>query len=1141
MPAPTYMAERRYSYHVAVARPPASTAYEVASPESEYEHYVRDLFLEGQQHLHHEEYALALDAFEELQLSILNTAHPEMPVDSSIFSGRFPYDAELVEILATQAGEMLRATPATEYSFPQSLIADQSMLPTRIQRELTPAAGAGLIITSFHDEALREIELGAGSATAEHWDTALRHYEAALEAVPEDDPFVRGVVLHDMAVLADKADDHDRAVALGKEGLELLERANEAEPRVRALETMVGIFARGGERDFAKQALDEADRLRAAHNLAPIVVSRAGSPVTPGASSIGGEPTKPNPRTVERPADVPTRGIDARSSGNGAAAIASPAADGAVLMAPRYLAAEDAVKTYVVQGAEDRIEIPLDDNKGTLPLLERIATTADLDLLTGFAATPAQVVAYLPHMYFFIVPMAIGDCLAGLGDLESAEQTYRDTLAYPYINQRYEAVRLWSRLADVYLAMGDQAYRAARDRVGKFDAAKKHYEALVKADGSLDTGSPLYADASFAGVKSRIEAVLAAPDPTRTKENPDLVARVLGAKLKLDQIAAGLDFFGLAPDYLAPFGWEYLQTTARYFAQSASQIEQRYILFKSTAENEELRQEQLSQQADVAAEAVVLEQRALDEANAALEVAKENLEYADEQYDQAVAAEEEFEEVGWALLWLDVLDVLAQMAGAKKKDADVYAQLLANQAERAVITYEMEEARLDREVDLASAAKDVAEEQVVQAEARVEVAAQRLAIAQLQQIQAEENRDYLDAREFSARLWFDLAAQARAIADRYLDLAIQIAVLAERAYDAETERGLKLIRYDYVDARVGDLLAADRLLADIDFFTADYVTTVKSKKLPVKKVISLADAYPTAFQRLRTHGECRFATEFAHFDREHPGLYLCKLRNVELALVGITSAATVAGSLRNVGISRFRREDGSIVSRSYPPDVMPLSQYSVRNDALLFRFSPNDLKAFELNGIDALWRLELPPGANRFDLRSLLDVQLVLYYDGYFSQTLETSVKASLPASGASARSISLAFELPDELFYLKSTGEAEIAFVDAMFPAYQRNRVRTDVVIALTGRPATIGNLTMRLSSEQHGEPLTLTTGPDGRVDDNTPEQPLRALRGEPALDRWTVRIAAEDNPQLVRNGSLDLGGLEDLQVLLEYSFDYR
>jgi hypothetical protein len=1126
--APSYMAERRYSYHIAPFNQPATAVYGIETTEQAFEQDVYDMFLAGQEHLHNEEYALALDAFEELQLLILNTVHPTMPVDPNVLSGfQVDFDIDLVDALAQQAGTMLQATAPRAYAFPPSLFAGSSLLPVGMQRKLEPATNGGLIVTSFHDDVLTELQLAENEAMDERWEDALKHYETALNVVPQDDPLVRGVLLHDMAVLADKADDHNRAVALGTDGLELLERGGSVDARVRALDTMVGVYMRGGEAELAKRSVEQADELRATHNLDPIVIAHVGSlavrTVTP--------PARRAPGNVRRLAGGPASAeANGGSDGNHAAEISSSQTDGgAVLIASQYVAAEEPTKSYVLQGVSDRVEIKLDNGDGTLPLLELIAKTDDLAIVMGFATTATQMVAYLPHMYFFVIPMAIGDCLAGLGNLEEAEQTYLSTLPYPYINQAYEAVELWTKLAGVYQAMGDAAYRAARDKASAFKAARAHYEKIVKTDGTLDASSALYADSSFAGVKSRVEAVLAAADPTTVEEDPELVTRVLGAKAKLDQIAAGLNFFGLARDYLAPFGWEYLQTTARYFAQSASQIEQRYILFKSTAENEELRREQLDQQADVAAQGAVLEERGLAEAQAGVEVARASLEYAEAQHANAVEAVEEFAELSWELLVLTLAEAM--------NTNPAWEEVL----ERTFISHQMEAARLDRVVEEAEAAIEIASEQLAQAEARVSVAEQRKAIAQLQQAQAEQNRDFLDMREFSARLWFDLAAQAGALTRHYLDQAIEIALLTERAYNAETERGLQLIRYDYTDAGVGELLGADRLLADVDSFTADYVTTVTSKKLPVKKVINLAEACPMAFQRLRTSGVCRFATEFAEFDRANPGLYLCKLRNVELALVGITTASSVAGSLRNVGVSKFRREDGSIVARNYPADVMPLSQYDVRGDALLFRFNPNDLKAFELNGIDTLWQLELPPGANHFDLSSLLDAQLVLYYDGYFSPSLEASVKAALPTAGGAVRTFSLALEFPDEMYYLQANGDAEIPFTDVMFPANQTNRLRTDVVLDLSGEASTVGNLTLRLESEEHGEPLTLTTNAAGMVDDSTPGQPLHALRGEPVLDRWTVRIAAEDNPHLVHDGDLQLDGLRDFRIFLEYTFDYR
>jgi hypothetical protein len=363
----------------------------------------------------------------------------------------------------------------------------------------------------------------------------------------------------------------------------------------------------------------------------------------------------------------------------------------------------------------------------------------------------------------------------------------------------------------------------------------------------------------------------------------------------------------------------------------------------------------------------------------------------------------------------------------------------------------------------------------------------------------------------------------------------------ERAYNAETERKLHVIRTDYSMTTANNLMGADQLLADIDSFTYDYVSTVRTKKIPVKQVISLADFYAMPFQQLKAAGRCFFQTELADFDRQHPGMYLCKLRNVELIFVGLTNASTLAGSLRNVGVSRFRSENGAVLTRLYPSDVMALSQYEVRQDALAFRFNPNELRLFENNGIDTLWQLDLPMHANDFDYREILDIQLVLYYDGFFSPSLEQTVLATLPTGGTASRAFSLGMSFFDELYYLKNKGEGELVFEGSLFPRNQKNVKRTVVTLKALGKSGTVANLALHLTSANHGSEIAFTTDAQGEVNQQTPGQPLNALANEPMLDTWTLRITAADNPALVNNGVMDLSGLDDILVFFEYSFDYR
>jgi hypothetical protein len=221
---------------------------------------------------------------------------------------------------------------------------------------------------------------------------------------------------------------------------------------------------------------------------------------------------------------------------------------------------------------------------------------------------------------------------------------------------------------------------------------------------------------------------------------------------------------------------------------------------------------------------------------------------------------------------------------------------------------------------------------------------------------------------------------------------------------------------------------------------------------------------------------------------------------------------------------------------------MALSQYDIRQDALTFRFSPNDLRLFENNGIATLWQLDLPASANDFDFGDILDVHMVLYYDGFFDPLLETNIRAALPTNGSASRVFSMKMSFPDELFFLKSQGEAELDFTPLMFPRNIKDLARTRTTIKFGGQPATAQNLKFELLASAVGTvPLALSTDNNGEVNDAAANAVLRPLRGKPLFDHWKIDVKAAANPPLVHDGALDLSGIDDVLIFSEYSFNYR
>lgn len=131
---PAFMVENRYSYLVGSYRPPRSAAYESPSPETEFEQKVQSLFLEGQDHLQHEEHTLALNAFRELLALILHTAHPQLPIDPYRFRLELPVDLALVDVLCARSAAMLSALPVVSYELPATAAGSWRRSPGRASR-----------------------------------------------------------------------------------------------------------------------------------------------------------------------------------------------------------------------------------------------------------------------------------------------------------------------------------------------------------------------------------------------------------------------------------------------------------------------------------------------------------------------------------------------------------------------------------------------------------------------------------------------------------------------------------------------------------------------------------------------------------------------------------------------------------------------------------------------------------------------------------------------------------------------------------------------------------------------------------------------------------------------------------------------
>src|SRR5215510_15050891 len=123
MAAPTYFAEKRYSYHVYGWSAPAFSDYQTADPQTTFERQVQALYAQGYAYLRQEEYYLALNAFRDLQNVILTTVHPTLPIDlHRKRSLVFPLDATMVDAFAAKFGRELQLLPLNNTGLPDSVL-----------------------------------------------------------------------------------------------------------------------------------------------------------------------------------------------------------------------------------------------------------------------------------------------------------------------------------------------------------------------------------------------------------------------------------------------------------------------------------------------------------------------------------------------------------------------------------------------------------------------------------------------------------------------------------------------------------------------------------------------------------------------------------------------------------------------------------------------------------------------------------------------------------------------------------------------------------------------------------------------------------------------------------------------------------
>jgi hypothetical protein len=775
----------------------------------------------------------------------------------------------------------------------------------------------------------------------------------------------------------------------------------------------------------------------------------------------------------------------------------------------------------------------------------RIAATT-LEGLSFHELIDVNFVAYYVHLYFFVLPVAIGDCYLALGMYQNALTEYQAVLPYPFLNLGIESPYVWRKIANVFLEQGNSLFR--RDMPA---AAKARYEQIVRTDLTLPAGSPLYQGSSFATMKAAAgEAIKELKGEAHGAYNPKVGEIVLQAFMRLRSIAQGFNFFGMGPDEAPIFRFKYLQSVATYLADNAIEAERTFISYRSTAESQKIDRMQLESAVDINRAALKIEQKRLEDSALEVVAAAQTRAYSQLRAQHAQDALDEWNTKGQELTSLNA--ALAWASNAANDQDITYTNVRYDGAshdyegdvedffdtvgeKREWLNWEMQRNRLERQRSEGTAEVAIAQTREQQALVRQELQQLNVALQQKRLESSQEILEYTQDRMFDEDLWFQLAAELQDLARYYLDTAIYSALLMERAYELELDRRLDRIRLDYGIGGPGGLLGGDHLKRDIISFTADYLEHAQ-KKNPVRVLLSLREEYPGAFEGFIRTGILPFRTDLEMFDRRFPGTYRRKLKKIEVFVEGLVPLEGVVGVLINQGITSDWRLVGGVwkkLTRVLPAERMVLSSYQFRRDLSVFQPSEEQLGLFENLGLQCNWTLEVPRSANNLDYDAISDIKVAFYFDADHSESLATFLKTFYSAAGGRSTVLSARFQFPDRYFRLDADRRLEFA-LDPGFFAYNYDAPRLGAfgVRLLPKNGAPLAGVPLGVRRGSDNAVVAGVTDAQGTFAGAAADMaPFGDWKDDSPVDTFTVELG----------DGVDSTAIADIQLFFSYAFTYR
>ena len=548
--------------------------------------------------------------------------------------------------------------------------------------------------------------------------------------------------------------------------------------------------------------------------------------------------------------------------------------------------------------------------------------------------------------------------------------------------------------------------------------------------------------------------------------NPLIYAIITEAEARLLQLEYGFNYLGYRDDYIPPWRFPFLLERARYFADHAKNAQREYLNFLSNAEREEFQELTVAQAVELEKSNIRIETTRVEQLRLEVEVAKLSQELAaftENNAQRRLERYQEFDvradELGDEVLEDANIRVGIQVAQGAVAGASTGAQIgsaipgvgsaagavvggivggamsffsssgqedaQAAQIGIAAEQREFEKFNLTLAMSEARLASAVASAQVGISRAGLVVAGMQRAAALLRHEFAVQSLNFLRNRTLNAEMWYRLAAMIRDISNTYMRYVVELAFLAEQAYEFEADKRINVIRFDYDVSEVGSLLAADFLLRDLDTLEQDLIVNQQQRQQQTRYILSLAREFPEALQELRDNGSTIFSLRLEQLERRFPGLFNIRIGTVEVTPVALMDPTRFSLEMTYLGASQVRlkaqpdtppgilspsflnrndlkvgddwlpsiHDEWPVKIRITGPETTIFSGLTLQERSAIFPFiASSQRNAFEGLGAAASWRIDMSMKENQVVPGTLVDLLLTLTVSGYYDVDLRTAI-----------------------------------------------------------------------------------------------------------------------------------------------------